>query len=83
MKYHVNMMIAKRNGLREGLQKGILLTQISQIRTILDKKLSMDMYIDFFDIDVSQIKQIQQLITQHPNWNDEQIYDALYSRADD
>ena len=79
MKYHVNMMIAKR----QGLKQGDILRQISQIRTIHDKKLSMDMYTDFFDIDVSQIKQIQQLITQHPNWNDEQIYDALYSRTDD
>ena len=79
MKYHVNMMIAKR----QGLKQGDILRQISQIRTIHDKKLSMNMYIDFFDIDVSQIQQIQQLIIQHPDWNDEQIYDALYSNVED
>lgn len=75
MKYHVNMMIAKR--------QGDILRQISQIRTIHDKKLSMDMYIDLFDIDLSLIERIRQLITQHPDWNDEQIYDALYSKTDD
>ena len=79
MKYHVNMMIAKR----QGLKQGDILRQISQIRTIHDKNLSMDMYIDIFDIDLSMIEQIQQFITQHPDWNDEQIYDALFSKTDD
>ena len=87
MKYHVNMMIAKRQGLEEGIEKGIqkgeLLNQISQIRIIYIKNLPLNKYADIFDIDMLLIEQIQQLITQHPNWNDEQIYDALYSRVDD
>ena len=91
MKYHVNLMIAKKQGLEEGIEKGIqkgiqkgeLLNQISQIRTIYLRNLSLDKYADIFDIDLSIIEQIQQLITQHPDWNDEQIYDALYSKVDD
>ncbi len=79
MKYHVNMMIAKKKGRKEGT----ILTQISQIRTIHEKKLPIDMLTDLFDIDDAQIKKICQLISLHPDWDDEQIYDALYSEQNE
>ena len=75
MKYQITMQKAQKHG--------ELTTKISVIRTILENDLSINMFSNTLNLNETELERIQQLLAQHPNWNDEQIYDALYSRTDD
>ena len=84
MKYHVNLMIAKKQGLaqgiKQGLEQGAILSQISQIRTNFTNDISPDIFSPILGVDISFANHVIELIINHPDWNDEQIYDALYTK---
>ncbi len=54
-----------------------------KIRTNFAKNISPDIFSPILGVEVSFTNCVIALITSHPDWDDEQIYDALHTKTDD
>ncbi len=67
----------RKEGLEEGREEGMIQKLVSQVRKKSSKNIPVPEMADMLEEDETAIRQIYDLLQEHPDWEDKQICDEL------